>query len=68
MAVYLGRKQSLWLACLLCAVANSIMLGTTHIAALYVGRLLIGFANGFLMTFSQLYLQVRHLGMRIYSE
>ncbi|RQM08556.1 hypothetical protein DH86_00000275, partial [Scytalidium sp. 3C] len=69
MAVYLGRKQSLWLACLLCAVANSIMLGTTHIAALYVGRLLIGFANGFLMTFSQLYLQEvsppRYRGMAI---
>jgi MFS family permease len=58
MAIVLGRKQCLWLACVLCAVANSIMLGTTHISALYVGRTVIGFANGFLMTFSQLYLQV----------
>ncbi|RFU30720.1 hypothetical protein B7463_g5629, partial [Scytalidium lignicola] len=45
------------------------MLGTTHIAALYVGRTLIGFANGFLMTFGQLYLQevtpARYRGMSI---
>ncbi|KAH8805777.1 MFS transporter [Xylogone sp. PMI_703] len=69
MAVGLGRKPSLWIACLVCAVANSIMLGTTHIAALYVGRTLIGFANGFLMTFGQLYLQevcpARYRGMSI---
>jgi hypothetical protein len=36
------------------------MMGTTHLAGLYVGRLFIGFANGFFMTFSQLYLQVSH--------
>ena len=34
------------------------MLGTTQLAGLYVGRLLIGLANGFFMTFSQLYIQV----------
>lgn len=33
------------------------MMTTTHLGALYVGRLLIGVANGFLMTFSQLWLQ-----------
>lgn len=57
-AMVLSRKQSLWAACLLCAVSNSIMIGTTHLAGLYVGRLFIGLANGFFMTFSQLYLQV----------
>jgi MFS transporter, SP family, sugar:H+ symporter len=46
------------MACLLCAVSDAIMMGTTHLAGLYVGRLFIGFANGFFMTFSQLYLQV----------
>ncbi|KAF5008143.1 hypothetical protein FDECE_5579 [Fusarium decemcellulare] len=56
-AAKLGRKTCLWLACLLCAVANIIMMTTTHIAALYVGRLLIGLANGYFMTFSQLYIQ-----------
>ncbi|KAJ9616841.1 RNA-dependent ATPase rok1 [Cladophialophora chaetospira] len=33
------------------------MMATTHIGALYCGRLLIGLANGYFMTFSQLYLQ-----------
>ncbi|KIW38034.1 uncharacterized protein PV06_10010 [Exophiala oligosperma] len=33
------------------------MMATTHIGALYTGRLLIGLANGYFMTFSQLYLQ-----------
>ena len=56
-AAKLGRRMCLWIACLLCAVANIIMMTTTHIAPLYVGRLLIGLANGYFMTFSQLYIQ-----------
>lgn len=32
---------------------------TTSIGALYVGRLIIGLGNGILLTFSQLYIQVR---------
>lgn len=52
-----GRKQCLWLACLTCTVANIIMMTTTHIAPLYVGRLIIGLANGYFMTFAQLYIQ-----------
>lgn len=56
-AVKLGRKMCLWIGCLLCAVANIIMMTTTHIAPLYVGRLVIGLANGYFMTFSQLYIQ-----------
>jgi MFS family permease len=52
-----GRKQCLWLACITCCVANIIMMTTEHIAALYVGRLVIGLANGYFMTFSQLYIQ-----------
>jgi SP family sugar:H+ symporter-like MFS transporter len=59
-ALVLSRKQALWTACLLCAVSDAIMMDTTHLAGLYVGRLFIGFANGFFMTFSQLYLQVPH--------
>lgn len=53
----LGRRHCLWLACLTCAVANILMMSTTHIAPLYVGRLIIGFANGYFMTFAQLYIQ-----------
>lgn len=56
-AAKLGRKTCLWLACLLCVVANVIMMTTTHIGPLYAGRLLIGLANGYFMTFSQLYIQ-----------
>lgn len=58
MAMYLNRRQCLWVASLLCFASNSIMIGTTNINGLYVGRLFIGIANGFFMTFSQLYLQV----------
>ncbi|KAF1967381.1 monosaccharide transporter-like protein [Bimuria novae-zelandiae CBS 107.79] len=53
----LGRRACLWMACLTCCVANIIMMTTTHIGALYVGRLVIGLANGYFMTFSQLYIQ-----------
>lgn len=52
-----GRRQCLWIACVTCCVANIIMMTTTHIGALYVGRLVIGLANGYFMTFSQLYIQ-----------
>ncbi|KAF2743013.1 monosaccharide transporter-like protein [Sporormia fimetaria CBS 119925] len=53
----LGRRGCLWLACLTCTVANIIMMTTTSIAPLYVGRLVIGLANGYFMTFAQLYIQ-----------
>lgn len=57
-AAYLGRRQCLWIASLLCIVSNVIMMTTTNLAGLYAGRLLIGLANGWYMTFSQLYIQV----------
>ncbi|KAF2203671.1 general substrate transporter [Delitschia confertaspora ATCC 74209] len=56
-AAKLGRRACLWMACVTCCVANIIMMTTTHIAALYVGRLVIGLANGYFMTYSQLYVQ-----------
>ncbi|RBR25740.1 uncharacterized protein FIESC28_01422 [Fusarium coffeatum] len=56
-AAKLGRKMCLRLACLLCAVSNIIMMTTADIGPLYLGRLLIGLANGYFMTFSQLYIQ-----------
>ncbi|KAH8904143.1 general substrate transporter [Coniochaeta sp. PMI_546] len=56
-AAKLGRKMCLWLACLLCVVSDVIMMTTTDIGALYAGRFLIGLANGYFMTFSQLYIQ-----------
>jgi hypothetical protein len=56
-AAKLGRKTCLWLAYLLCAISTIIMMATETIEALYVGRLLIGLANWYFMTFSQLYIQ-----------
>lgn len=56
-AAKLGRKACLRMACLGCVVSNIIMMTTTDINALYIGRLLNGLANGYFMTFSQLYIQ-----------
>ncbi|KAK3903686.1 general substrate transporter [Staphylotrichum tortipilum] len=56
-ATYVSRRQCLWLACLGCCVANVMMMATENIGALYAGRFIIGLANGYFMTFSQLYIQ-----------
>jgi MFS transporter, SP family, sugar:H+ symporter len=42
----LGRKSCLWIGCGLCCVSDAIMMGTTNLAGLYSGRLLIGISNG----------------------
>ena len=54
-ASYFGRKQAIWLACILNGVAAAILIATTNWGAVYFGRLLLGFANGFLVTFSNVY-------------
>jgi MFS family permease len=54
-AAYFGRRHGLWSACALNAVACAIQIGTDSVGALYVGRLLLGIANGFLVTFSNVY-------------
>lgn len=56
-AAKFGRKACLWAACVGCVISNIIMMTTTDINALYVGRLLNGLANGYFMTFSQLFIQ-----------
>lgn len=45
----------LWVACLLNGVACIIQGTSTTPAAIYMGRLILGFANGFLVTFSNIY-------------
>ncbi|KAJ5669506.1 hypothetical protein N7462_010576 [Penicillium macrosclerotiorum] len=52
---YFGRRHALWLACIVNAIACGIQIGTTSPGVLYFGRLLLGFANGFLVTFSNIY-------------
>ncbi|KAJ5380981.1 uncharacterized protein N7496_003409 [Penicillium cataractarum] len=54
-STYLGRKYALWLACIVNAIACGIQIGTSTAGVLYLGRLLLGFANGFLVTFSNIY-------------
>ena len=54
-AVKFGRKSALWAACLLSFVAAAIQIAATKASVLYVGRLFLGFGNGFLVTFSNVY-------------
>jgi len=70
---YLGRRQGLWLATVLCFIANATMMGTSNIGAVYFARLLIGIANGFFQVFAQLFLQeaapphLRGLALALYQ-
>lgn len=52
---FFGRKVALWIACVLNAVACILQMTSTNAAAIYIGRLVLGFANGFLVTFSNIY-------------
>lgn len=54
-AHFFGRKTALWLACLLTAIGCAIQVNTTDKAVVYVGRLILGIGNGFLVTFSNIY-------------
>ncbi|KAI0007457.1 general substrate transporter [Xylariaceae sp. FL0662B] len=54
-AHFFGRKVALWLACVLNAVACIIQISATDKVAVYIGRLILGLANGFLVTFSNIY-------------
>ncbi|KAF2265867.1 MFS transporter [Lojkania enalia] len=50
-----GRKIGLWVATVINFVATAIMLGTTHVGALYFARFLLGISVGWFLTFSQVY-------------
>ncbi|SPO02645.1 related to transporter (major facilitator superfamily) [Cephalotrichum gorgonifer] len=54
-AKYYGRKPAIWLASLISFVAAGLQVGTTSLAGLYVGRILIGVSNGFFITFANVY-------------
>lgn len=56
-AARLSRRSCLWIASVICCVSNVMMMATEDINVLYVGRLMNGLANGWFMTFSQLYIQ-----------
>jgi MFS transporter, SP family, sugar:H+ symporter len=42
---YLNRRWSIFIGSVLCCIAVIVMITTTHIGALYFGRLLLGFAK-----------------------
>ena len=44
-ALYIGRKVSLWIACVLVFVSTALMQATTSIGGLYAGRLILGLGN-----------------------
>ena len=44
-AMYIGRKASLWIACVSVFVATALMQATTSIGGLYAGRLILGLGN-----------------------
>lgn len=52
---YYGRKPAIWVASLISFVAAALQIGSEHVAALYVGRILIGVSNGFFITFANVY-------------
>ncbi len=54
-AHFFGRKPALWLACLLTAAGAAIQIGTANWGVVYLGRLVLGIGNGFLVTFSNIY-------------
>jgi len=56
MSSYVGRRRSLQLACIVCIVAGAIMISTTSVGALYVGRIVLGVANGIFITTAQMYI------------
>ena len=44
-ALYICRKASLWIACILVFVSTALMQATTSIGGLYAGRLILGLGN-----------------------
>ncbi|KAI1376407.1 general substrate transporter [Hypoxylon crocopeplum] len=60
-AHFFGRKIALWIACVLNAIACIIQISSTDKVAVYIGRLILGLANGFLVTFSNIYAAPAHL-------
>ncbi|KAF2639753.1 MFS transporter [Massarina eburnea CBS 473.64] len=50
-----GRRQGVWVACVLSWVAAGLQIGTDKLVGLYFGRILIGISNGFFITFANVW-------------
>ena len=54
-ARYFGRREGIWVASLINLIAAGVQVGTTSVGGLYAGRVLIGLANGYFITFANIY-------------
>ncbi|RDL32040.1 Uncharacterized protein BP5553_09442 [Venustampulla echinocandica] len=54
-AGYFGRKAALWCACVVNCAGLATQIATTNKGVIYLGRILLGLSNGFLVTFSNIY-------------
>src|SRR5580704_6785421 len=52
----LGRRPALWLGCLISMIANGIQVGSTNLAGLYAGRIVLGFSNAYFIIFSNVFI------------
>lgn len=50
-----GRKPAIWTACIVSAIACGVQIGSTTLGGLYAGRIILGLANAFFITFSNAY-------------
>jgi MFS family permease len=50
-----GRKPAIWVAAAVSFVACGVQIGTSSLGGLYAGRIILGLANGFFITFSNVY-------------
>jgi len=53
----IGRKGTLWFGCALMVLSVVVQMSAINFPGLYSGRLILGFANGFLLVAAQLYMQ-----------
>ena len=73
MSKWIGRRHCMMIACVTCITAAAIMMGTTSVGALYVGRIILGVANGIFITTAQMYIievlpaNLRGVGLGLYA-
>jgi len=51
-----GRRPALWFGCFVSMVANAVMIGSTNLAGLYAGRIILGFSNAYFIIFSNVFI------------
>lgn len=54
---YIGRKGGIWVSCILMIISITVQITSETVGGLYVGRFILGLANGYLLLCGQLYMQ-----------